>query len=49
MNTISIVSSVSAARADDHSLRVIALLACVGLIGSYCLTTLGVQVNTDWI
>jgi hypothetical protein len=47
MATLSIVSmsSVSEAKADDHSLKSIVLLCCLGLIASLCLMTFGVDLS----
>jgi hypothetical protein len=51
MTTISVVSmgSVTEAHADDHSLKTIALFCCVGLLASFCLMTLGVDLSAGWL
>jgi hypothetical protein len=47
MTTLSIVSmgTVSAARAGDHSPKPIALFCCIGLVASFFLVSLGVDLS----
>jgi hypothetical protein len=51
MTTISIISipSVTEARADDYSLKTIALFCCVGLVASLGLMTFGMDLSAGWL
>ena len=49
--TISIASmhSVPAGRADGQSSKTIVLFCCVGLVVSFCLMTLGIDLSVGWV
>ncbi len=51
MSMISVVSmrSTGAVRADDHSLKSVALFCCVGLVVSLCLMASGVDLSAGWV
>lgn len=51
MAVISIVSmgSTIEARADEHSLKAIVRFCCLGLVASFCLATLGVDLSAGWL
>jgi hypothetical protein len=51
MTTLSMVSmrSVTKAQTGDGSIKVIALFSCIGLVGSFCLMTLGVDLSASWL
>jgi hypothetical protein len=51
MTTLSMVSmrSVSEAQIDDRSMKTIALFSCIGLVGSFCLVTLGLDLSAGWL
>jgi hypothetical protein len=43
------MGSVPETLADDHSLKIIVLFCCVGLIASLCLMTFGVDLSAGWV
>ncbi len=51
MTIISMTSLHSAPHtwADDQSLKVIALFSCLGLIGTLCLVSFGVDLSASWV
>jgi hypothetical protein len=51
MTTLSMVSMrpVSGAQVDDHSLKTMALVSCIGLVISFGLMTLGVDLSPGWL
>jgi hypothetical protein len=51
MATLSMVSmsSVCEAQTDDRSIKTIALFSCIGLVASFCLVTLGLDLSASWL
>jgi hypothetical protein len=51
MTTLSMVTtrSLSAAQTDDHSFKTIVLISCVGLVASFCLMILGLDLSAGWL
>jgi hypothetical protein len=51
MAVISIVSMGSTidARADDQSLKAIVRFCCIGLVASFCLAALGMDLSAGWL
>jgi hypothetical protein len=51
MTAISMVSvgSVLETRVDDHSLRTIVGFCCLGLVGSLCLASFGIDLSAGWL
>jgi len=51
MTAISIVSmgSVAETQAYDHSLKTIVGFCCLGLVGSLCLVTFGMELSAGWL
>jgi len=47
MTYISIAGS--AGRADGRSPKTIVLFCCVGLVASFCLMTLGIDLSAGWV
>jgi hypothetical protein len=47
MTTISIIST--RAQADDHSRKIIALFSCFGLVVSFGMMILGVDLGAGWL
>jgi hypothetical protein len=48
MTALSIVSMRSDSDTDDHSLKTVARLCCLGLIASICLITFGMDLTAGW-
>jgi hypothetical protein len=45
MISVASIHSITAARADIHPPKIIALFCCVGLVMSLCLMTLGIDLD----
>jgi hypothetical protein len=49
LSSVAAGRSTSAVVAAAQSLKAIALLSCLGLLASVCMTTLGIDVGAGWL